>query len=144
MNESCRNIYQIARKNSGLTQLEASELLHISPRSLSAYELEETVPHGDVVFQMVNLYDSKWLGYEHLRISTAVGKQCLPPINVNDLAQSVLVLQKESTDVENLKSCMIEIASNSRVDDYQVERWKEVTKEVFEMAGAALSVVFSK
>lgn len=144
MKGSYRTIYQMARNSANLTQLEASELLHISVRTLGGYETGVIVPHGDTVFKMVNIYDSKWLGYEHLRQSTEVGSQCLPEINIKDLAQSVLALQKESTDVENLKSCMIEIASNSRVDDHQAERWKEVTKEVFEMAGAALSVVFSK
>lgn len=144
MKGTCGNIYQIARNNADFTQLKAAELLHISVRTLGLYETGKIVPHSDTVFEMVKLYSSKWLGYEHLRKSTELGEECLPVINIEDLAQSVLSLQKESADVENIKSCMIEIASNSKVDDHQEERWKEVTKEVYEMAGAALSVVFSK
>ncbi len=144
MNESYRNIYQIARNNAGFTQLQAAELLHISVRTLGSYEIGDVIPHGDMVAEMVKIYDANWLGYEHLRLSSKLGKQVLPAINISDLAQSVLSLQKESTDVENIKPSMIEIASNSRVDEHQVETWEQVIKEVFEMAGAALSVVFSK
>ncbi len=75
MNESYRSIYQIARKNAGFTQLEAAELLHISVRTLGSYELGDVIPNGDLVYNMVTLYDAKWLGYEHLRQSTKVGKK---------------------------------------------------------------------
>lgn len=144
MNGRYRSIYQLARNNAGLTQEQAAELLHISVRSLADYESGVTVPNGDIVHDMVDIYGAKWLGYEHLRLSTKVGQRCLPEINITDLAQSVLSLQKESTDVENVKPCMIKIASNGRVDDHEVQRWEEVTKEILEMAGAALSVVYHK
>src|SRR5690625_5142709 len=95
------NIYQMARNHTGLTQEQAAELLHISLRSLSAYESGTTVPHGDIVHDMVEIYNAKWLGYEHLRLSTNLGKKVLPKIDIDDIAKSVLVLQKESGDVED-------------------------------------------
>lgn len=144
MHERYRSIYQLARNNAGLTQEQVAELLHISVRSLADYESGVTIPNGDIVYDMVDVYDANWLGYEHLRLSTKVGQRCLPAINITDLAQSVLSLQKESIDVENIKPCMIKIASNGRVDDHEVERWEEVTKEILEMAGAALSVVYTR
>ena len=144
MNRRYRSIYQLARNNAKLTQEQAAELLHISVRSLADYESGATIPNGDIVYDMVEMYDSTWLGYEHLRQSSKVGQRCLPEINMVDLAQSVLSLQKESIDVENIKPHMIKIASNGRVDDHEVEMWEEVTREVLEMAGAALSVVYHK
>lgn len=144
MKKSCKNIYQIARNSSGLTQEIAAELLAVSTRSLSDYESGNTIPHGDIVASMIKIYKTSWLGYEHLRLSSQLGRQVLPVININDLAQSVLSLQKESIDVKKYKPCMIEIASNSKVDDHQKERWQEVTKEIYEMVGAALSVVYSE
>ena len=144
MHERYRSIYQLARNNARLTQEQAAELLHISVRSLADYESGATTPNGDIVNDMVDIYDANWLGYEHLRQSSKVGQRCLPAINITDLAQSVLSLQKESIDVENIKPCMIKIASNGRVDDHEVERWEEVTKEILEMAGAALSVVYTR
>ncbi|MBU5311876.1 helix-turn-helix domain-containing protein [Tissierella carlieri] len=144
MNERCRNIYQLARNVAGLTQLEAAERLNVSVRALGNYELGNTVPHGDIVAAMTKIYGAKWLGYEHLRQSTELGKQILPAIDITDIAKSVLVLQKESGDVEEVKSCMIKIACDGKIDKHEERRWDEVTKEVFEMAGAALSVVFSR
>lgn len=144
MNERYRSIYQLARNYAGLTQLEAAEMLRISVRSLGDYEVGNTVPHGDIVADMTEIYGTKWLGYEHLRQSTKLGRQVLPAINIDDIAKSVLVLQKESGDVEDVKSCMIKIACDGKIDKHEKDRWNEVTKEVFEMAGAALSVVFSR
>lgn len=145
MNERCRNIYQLGRNVAGLTQLEASERLNISVRALCNYELGKTVPNGDIVAAMTEVYGTRWLGYEHLRLSTKLGNQFLPPINIlDDMAKSVLVLQKKSNDVEEVKSYMVEIACDGKIDKHEENRWNEVIKEVFEMAGAALSVVFSK
>ena len=144
MNKDFRNIYQLARNNAGLTQEQAASLLNVSTRSLGSYETGVTIPNGDIVYNMVDIYDANWLGYEHLRLSTKVGQRCLPEINCSDLAQSVLTLQKESTDVENIKPHMIKIASNGRVDEDEIDMWEKVTKEILEMAGAALSVVYHK
>lgn len=143
MSERCRNIYRLARNTTGLTQEVAAKKMNISVRSLIDYETDKTVPNVDIVLDMILLYGTKWLGYEHFRLSSQLGMEILPPINIKDLAQSVLLFEKESTDVDRIRPCMIEIASNSRVDDHQVERWKEVSKEIFEMAGAAFSVYFS-
>lgn len=144
MKRRCRSIYQLARKNAGLTQEQAAELLNISVRSLIDYEAGVTVPNGDIVCSMVKVYKARWLGYEHLRQSSDLGKLILPPIKIEDLAKAVLVLQKESSDVEAIKNSMITIACDSKVENHEEQRWREVTKEVFEMAGAALSVVYSR
>jgi transcriptional regulator with XRE-family HTH domain len=144
MNKGFRNIYQLARNNAELTQEQAADLLNISVRSLGSYETGVTIPNGDIVYDMIDIYNANWLGYEHLRLSTKVGQRCLPKINCSDLAQSVLTPQKESTDVENIKPNMIKIASNGRVDEDEIDMWGRVTKETLEMAGAALSVVYHK
>lgn len=144
MNERYRNIYQLARNIAGLTQEVASKKLSISVRSLIDYETDKTTPHGDTVADMISIYGTTWLGYEHLRNSTKLGRDILPAIDFSDIAKSVLVLQKESSDVDEVKNCMIKIACDSRIDSHEENRWNEVTKEVFEMAGAALSLVFSR
>lgn len=144
MNVKYRNIYQFARNIAGLTQEVASKKLNISVRSLIDYETEKTTPHGDTVADMISIYGTRWLGYEHLRYSTELGRNILPPIDFSDIAKSVLVLQKETSDVENMKNCMIAIACDGRIDDHEEHRWDKVSKEVREMAGAALSLVFSR
>lgn len=144
MNEKYRSIYQIARISAGMTQEVAAELIGVAPRTLAGYEAESPIPHGDIVEIMVDVYGTEWLAYEHLRNSTSIGRRFLPKIDFTDIAKSVLVLQKESSDVENVKNCMIKIACDGRIDHHEEDRWSEVSKEVMELAGAALSVVFSK
>lgn len=144
MKERCRSIYQLARNRAELTQEQAAELLNVGTRTLAGYEACAPIPNGEIVDKMVEIYEASWLGYEHLRLSTKVGRRCLPEINIEDIAKSVLVLQKESGDVETIKPSMIKIACDGEVEEHEEKEWSEVTKEVFEMAGAALSVVFSK
>lgn len=143
MNDRCRSIYQIARMSAGLTQYEAAEQLNISIRTLGGYESLNPIPHDEIVCLMVDVYDARWLGYEHLRMSK-LGMQILPEINIEDKALSVLVLQKECSDVDDVKNSMISIVCDGRIESHEEKQWKRVTKEVFEMAGAALSIVFTK
>lgn len=144
MNKGCGNIYQIARKAAGMTQEQASELLHVSTRSLAEYEAGRTVPGCDTVCGMITVYDAQWLGYQHLKSSTEVGRRFLPDIEFADLAKSVLRLQKEVADVNKINNDMIQVACDGVVESHEEETWNQVTKEVKEMAGAALAVVFSK
>lgn len=143
MRECCGNIYQAARKSAGFTQDNAAELLHISVRSLGAYETGETTPPDDVVCNMVEIYEAKYLGYLHLKNSTEVGRKYLPEINLTDIAKSVLKLQKEVGDLSKINSAMIEIACDGEVDGKEKGQWREITREIDEMAGAALAVTFA-
>lgn len=143
MAEKYRSIYQLARIISGLTQLEASERLHVNVRTLGKYESGEIIPNPDIVANMVQIYGTPWLGYEHLRQSSELGRQILPPINIDDLAKSVLILQKETADVERIKNEMIQIACDGIIEEHEKQSWDGVLKEVLEMAGAALSLVFT-
>jgi len=143
MKSRYKNIYKIARNCTNLTQEQAAELLHISPRSLSDYESGKTIPADDVVCKMIEIYGTDWLAYEHLKQSTEIGKRYLPEIDFTDLARSVLRLQKEVRDLEYVNNDMIDIACDGIVEGHETDKWQNVVKEISEMAGAALAVVFS-
>lgn len=142
MKNRCLNIYKTARRIAGLTQEQAAELLYISVRSLAEYEAGRTVPGCDVVCRMIEVYHTDWLGYEHLKQSTQVGQRYLPDIDFTDLAKSVLRLQKEVQDVHRINTEMIMVACDGVVNDHEQEAWERVTKEVMEMVGAGLGVIF--
>lgn len=144
MSRCCENIYQNARKSANLTQQQAAELLHISPRTLCDYESGKTVPADDIVCNMIEVYGTEWLGYQHLKQSTLVGQKYLPDIECSDLAKSVLRLQKEVSDLDNVNRDMIDIACDGVIHDHEEPRWRNITKEIYEMAGAALAVIFSR
>jgi DNA-binding XRE family transcriptional regulator len=138
-----RNIYKMARKFSNKTQDQAAALLHISTRTLDAYENGEYIPPDEIVCSMAEIYGTRYLGYLHLKQSTEVGRRFLPEINITDLAKSVLKLQKEVGDLKQINSDMIEIACDGVVDKTEHGRLSCITKEIDEMAGAALAVSFA-
>lgn len=144
MNKRCENIYKTARKNAGMTQEEAAEMLHISTRSLTDYESGRTIPPDDIVCSMCQVYGKPELGYQHLKNSSEVGRRFLPDLNITDLAKAVLRLQKETRDLDNVDADMIAIACDGIIDDSEQEKWKTVKKEISEMAGAALAVIFAR
>lgn len=144
MKEGCRNLYQIARKSTNLTQEQAAEAIGCSVRSVADYESGRTIPADDIVCRMIELYETNWLGYKHLKESTEIGRKYLPELDLSDLPKSVLRLQKEVSDLESVNQDMIAIACDGIVDQHEESQWQNVTKEILEMAGAALAVIFSK
>ncbi|NBI08093.1 helix-turn-helix domain-containing protein [Senegalia massiliensis] len=138
------NLYKIARKNTNLTQEKAAQFLRVSKDSLSAYERGITPTPDDIVCKMIELYKSEWLAYEHLRQSTMVGRKYLPEINHSDIAESVLKFQKEIDDLSSVRRDMFSIACDGVIDNEELNRWNQVTKEVHEVAGAALNLIFTK
>lgn len=144
MNKRCENIYKMARKEAGLSREQAAEMLHISIRSLADYETGVTTPKDDIVCKMIEIYKANWLGYQHLKHSSEVGRKYLPELSISDLAKSILRLQKEIKDVENINSDLIEIGCDGIIDDTEKDKWALATKEIDEMAGAALAVIFAR
>lgn len=144
MQNRCKNIYKIARKAAGMTQEQAAELLHISVRSLAEYEAGRTIPPDDVVCSMIDIYEAVWLGYEHLKRSTEVGKKYLPDLELTDLARSVLRLQKEVSDVNRINPDMVEVACDGVIHEHEMKKWEIVQREISEMAAAAMAVLFSQ
>jgi len=144
MKGMCRNIYQAARLNAGFTQLMAAEHLNVSVRSLADYETNRTIPQEDIVCAMVKLYGAKWLVYMHMKQNTLLGRLFLPEVEFSDVAKSVLRLQKEMYDLSKINNSMIEIACDGIVDKYEEQKWERITKEVDDVAGAAMALIFSK
>lgn len=61
MVENYRNIYQIARECTSLTQEKSSELLDISVDSLRAYEGGKRTPPENIVIDMAKIYNRPYL-----------------------------------------------------------------------------------
>ena len=144
MKENFTNIYKSARRDAGITQEQAAEQLYVSVRSLAEYEAGRTIPPCDVVCRMVEAYKAKHLAYLHLKQSTEVGRRFLPDLHILDLPRSVLRLQKEVADVNGIHREMVEVVCDGMVEDHESETWQSIEKELMEMVGAGLSVVFAR
>ena len=76
-----RSIYKCGREKAGFTQERAAERLHISDRLLRRYESGEIRPPDDIVYNMVEIYNDQRLAVEHLRQSSRVAAELLPPVD---------------------------------------------------------------
>ncbi len=144
MIQEYRNIYQIARESTGLTQEKSSELMDISVDSLRAYEGGKRTPPDKVVIKMIEIYDTQYLAYQHLKTSAEVGQKYLPDIEIKELPVAILKLQKEVTDFIRLKDVMIEITCDGIIDDNERLQWNQIVKELDDVVEAIMALKFAK
>lgn len=144
MAEQYRNIYQIAREATGLTQEKASEHLDISVDSLRAYEGDKRIPPDRVVIKMIEVYNTQYLAYQHLKTADEVGRTYLPNIEIRELPAAILRLQKEVTDFLKVKDEMIEITCDGIIDEKEKPRWEAIMKELNDIVDAIMSLKFVK
>lgn len=144
MKKSCKSIYKNARHFAGLTTEEAAGLIGIAPRTLAGYENGEYVPPADIVCKMCEVYHTDWLAYQHLQSSNPLGQKYLPEIDFSSLPMMVLRFQKEMADAGKVAGDMVEVTCDGKVDDQEREVWNRVTKEIRELVGAGLSVLFAQ
>lgn len=92
MPEDGRNIYKTCRELAGYTQEHAAELLGCSIRALARYESGEALVPDPVAYSMIQLYNSHFLGVEHLRQVSLVAAALLPPVEPCTLQTAALRL----------------------------------------------------
>ncbi|OOM81754.1 hypothetical protein CLPUN_09380 [Clostridium puniceum] len=144
MVQEYRNIYQIARESTGLTQEKSSELLDISVDSLRAYEGDRRTPPDRIVIKMIEIYDTQYLAYQHLKTSAEIGQKYLPNIEIKELPIAILKLQKEVTDFIKCKDLMIQITCDGIIDDSERPQWNQIMKELDDVVEAIMALKFAK
>lgn len=143
MQKNPRTIYKAARIATESTQEVAAEQLHVSVESLRAYERGVTIPPDDVVLAMVELYQTTWLAILHLTTTSKVAARFLPHIELRDLATSVLVLQKEISDVGSVSGTIVEVTCDGCIDVAEESKWQRAKKEVSEMIAAGIAFLIA-
>lgn len=123
------NIYQKSREAAGITQERAAELIDISVESLRAYESGKRIPQSSTVVRMVDIYNTQFLAYQHLKNSDSIACSLLPNITEKGLAEAVLTLIKEIREAESLIPTLIEIASDGVIKDDERNAWNQIKKE---------------
>ena len=139
-----RNIYKIGREDAGLTQERASELIDISVESLRAYENNIRIPPDPVVIRMIEIYDARYLAYQHLKTSAEVGRKYRPDIELKDLPMAILNLQKAVADYLKVGDEVIDIAYDGVIDDEERPRWETILQMLDKISEAILALKFAK
>lgn len=144
MSQEYRNIYQIARESTGITQEKAAELIDISVESIRAYETDRRIPPNKVVVKMVEIYDTRYLSYQHLKASSEVGKEFLPDVEIKELPEAILRLQKEVTDFIKCRDELVDITCDGIISTDEQPRFQAIMKELDDIVNAITSLKFAK
>ena len=139
-----RNIYQVARESAGYTQEKSSEMMGISVESLRSYELDKRIPPDKTVIKMIEIYDTRYLAYQHLKTAAEVGIEYMPEVNLTDISTAILKLQKEVNDFLKLKDDLLDITCDGVISEDEKPRWETILKELDDITNAIMSVKFAK
>ena len=118
MSGPCMNIYGRCRRDAGLTQEQAAELLDCSVRTLANWEGGVNRPPDEKAQLMCVVYRSPLLAFEHLRGGSELARELLPELRSLSLAQAALTLLSaiRSFNVEERDWELMEIAADGSVD----------------------------
>ncbi len=132
MTDECKNYYKICRENAGLTQKEASNLLAVGERTLSAYENGTKVP-DEIVDKMAEVYNAPLLAWWHLKTFSILGKYLpdiqLPKTNGDMAFQTILANDQLKKATDMIKGIMADgVVTSDELDCYN--EFKEIICDV--------------
>lgn len=136
------NIYKSAREKTVYTQESVAELLHVSVESIRAYETGKRRPADDMVVSMMELYDYKYLGYQHLMSSPL--NSILPEVKLCSIQQSsmkLLRLLRHFAKDERVEQ-LLEIAEDGVIDDFEMPVYLDIMDELNDIVQTVLSLDF--
>lgn len=140
------NIYQTARKSAGLTQEAAAERLAVSLSSLRAYEGGERVPAGDVVARMCIVYDTQFLGVQHLQLFGSLLPECVQEVRPERLETATIKLVRRIMQFADghRNDRLLEIAEDGTIDEAERSEFLAITAELNEIIKSALALMYTE
>lgn len=137
-----RNIYQLARESAGYTQEKASEMLGLSVESLRSYECDKRTPADGTVLRMIEIYDTQYLAYQHLKRADL--GEYIPEISLVNLPSAILKLLNSVNCFLKRKDELIEISCDGIIDKSEVLSYKEILKDLDDITNAVMTLKFVK
>ena len=135
-------IYKTAREVAGLTQERASVALHLSVRSLAAYETGERIPADDVVVRMMDCYNYPVLAAQHLRQTSTLARSIVPELEERSVLEVAVRIYNRLNRIERKGGIdrLMEIAEDGQIDqderldfDAIMEDLREIVKSGLEL-----------
>ncbi|MGB9813495.1 MAG: helix-turn-helix domain-containing protein [Thermovenabulum sp.] len=122
-----------ARKKAGLSIQEAAFRLHIGARTLLNYENGYSIIPPDVVLKAAEVYNEPLLCAKYCVESCPIGQVYATPVEIRDLASSVLSLLKEEADVHSIMHRLVDIAQDGEITEDEVEEFRRILQELIEL-----------
>jgi DNA-binding XRE family transcriptional regulator len=127
-------MFKEARNRSGLSRDEAAFRLHIGTRTLTNYEHQVTVTPPEIALRMQEIYNDPTLTARYCSEYCPIGQVFAHSVpERSNLCQSVLGLIKEQKDVEQVRSRLIDIASDGIVEDHELADFKDIMEELLDL-----------
>lgn len=146
MQNGSSNIYQTARKAAGLTQEAAAERLALSVESLRAYETGQRIPGNDIVARMCVVYDTQFLGVQHLQLSAALLPVCIQEARPERLELATIKLVNRIIAFANRhrNDQLLAIAEDGLIDEEERPQFLAIAAELDEIIRAALALRYTE
>ena len=141
MNEMGKNIYKDARIRAGLKREPAAEELHIDVRTLDKYEALGGKAPDEIVKAMCMLYNNRFLGYQHLKLSPL--GEFLPDLEDEGLQAATLSMVDDFYGVEDALKGIIRIAADGKINDNERLEWEKHKRELMELLSSLMSLLIS-
>ncbi|MBQ7145802.1 MAG: helix-turn-helix transcriptional regulator [Lachnospiraceae bacterium] len=133
-----KNMYQLKREALGLSRERASELLEgISPERIEKIESEKSLPHPDEVLLMAQGYKDPALCNYFCARECPIGRKYVPQIAPRSLSEIVLEMLASLNGMQAKRERLIEITSNGRVDDHEVEDFVKIQETLAKISETA-------
>ena len=146
MQNGSSNIYQTARKAAGLTQEAAAERLALSVESLRSYETGQRIPGNDIVARMCAVYDTQFLGVQHLQLSAALLPVCIQEARPERLELATIKLVNRIIAFANRhrNDQLLAIAEDGVIDEEERPQFLAIAAELDEIIRAALALRYTE
>ncbi|MCR4618720.1 MAG: helix-turn-helix domain-containing protein [Lachnospiraceae bacterium] len=126
-----KNEYQIARENLNLTREAASELMqYVSDDRIEKIETEKSLPHPDEILLMAKAYKAPHLCNYFCSHECPIGQENVPEVQYKSLAEITLAMLSSLNSMDKYKNRLIEITSNGRVDEDEVEDFETIREKL--------------
>lgn len=146
MPDTVMNIYKTARELAGITQERAAAALHLSVRSLAAYETGERIPHDDVVVRMVDLYNFQQLAVQHMRANSELARRIIPDIRKRSLVSAAVRFFNSMKRLESINGAarLLEIGEDNHIDETEEADYEAIAAEMQNLIQSAMELMNSE
>ena len=126
-----KNEYQLAREKLNLTREAASEIMqYVSDDRIEKIESEKSLPHPDEIMLMAKAYKAPHLCNYFCSHECPIGQENVPELEYKSLAEITLAMLSSLNSMDKYKNRLIEITSNGRVDEDEVEDFETIREKL--------------
>ena len=143
MAERYPNLYQMARKEAGMTQEQAAEALSVSVETVKAWEQGQRVPRPEDAERMMAAYGTEWLGLAYT--SATCGRLgAVPAVDLRQLPEAVLALINRATELADDYRRLMRIAEDGVIDEREAPEFGRIADNIRDVIAASYAVLYAE